>query len=105
MAEGAHDDATLAAYGRAQERFELHGGYHWRDRALATARGLGFDDGEIDRRLSTFSGGELTRASKSRGRRVASGAGGDRRPELSLAGFRQPELLLEGRGPVARSYA
>ena len=34
MAEGAHDDATLAAYGRAQERFELRGGYRWRDRAL-----------------------------------------------------------------------
>ena len=66
MAEGAHDDATLAVYGRAQERFELHGGYHWRDRALATARGLGFDEGEIDRRLSTFSGGELTRASLAR---------------------------------------
>ena len=66
MAEGAHDDATLAVYGRAQERFELYGGYHWRDRALATARGLGFDEGQIDRRLSTFSGGELTRASLAR---------------------------------------
>src|ERR671917_90427 len=27
MAEGAHDEAALAAYGSAQERFELHGGY------------------------------------------------------------------------------
>jgi ATP-binding cassette, subfamily F, member 3 len=66
MAEGAHDEPTLASYGKAQERFELHGGYRWRDWALATARGLGFDEGEIDRRLSTFSGGELTRASLAR---------------------------------------
>ena len=39
MAGGAHDDATLAAYGRVQERFELRGGYRWRDRALSTVRG------------------------------------------------------------------
>jgi len=66
MAEGAHDEPTLAAYGRVQERFELRGGYRWRDRALTTARGLGFDESELDRRLSTFSGGELTRASLAR---------------------------------------
>src|ERR671916_1173776 len=42
MAGGAHDETTLAAYGRAQERFELHGRYHWVDRAAATARGLRF---------------------------------------------------------------
>jgi len=66
MAEGAHDDATLAAYGRTQERFELRGGYRWRDRALVTLRGLGFAEEELDRRLSTFSGGELTRGSLAR---------------------------------------
>jgi ATP-binding cassette, subfamily F, member 3 len=66
MAEGAHDEPTLTAYGRAQQRFELHGGYRWRDRALATARGLGFDEVELGRRLSTVSGGELTRASLAR---------------------------------------
>ena len=66
MAEGAHDDATLGAYGRAQETFELRGGYRWRDRALVTLRGLGFGGEDLDRRLSTFSGGELTRASLAR---------------------------------------
>ena len=66
MAEGAHDEPTLAAYGRTQERFDLRGGYRWRDRALTTARGLGFEEGQLDRRLSTFSGGELTRASLAR---------------------------------------
>ena len=66
MADGAHDEATLAAYSKAQERFELHGGYRWRDRALVTLRGLGFHDDDLDRSLSTFSGGELTRGSLAR---------------------------------------
>ena len=66
MADGAHDEATLAAYSKAQERFELHGGYRWRDRALVTMRGLGFHEDDLDRSLSTFSGGELTRGSLAR---------------------------------------
>jgi ATP-binding cassette subfamily F protein 3 len=66
MAEGAHDPATLGAYARAQARFEHAGGYAWRDRAAAVARGLGFADEDFRRRLETFSGGELTRASLAR---------------------------------------
>ena len=67
MAEGAHDEATLDRYARAQARLEHAGGYGWRDRALATLHGLGFgDDADLDRPLSTFSGGELTRASLGR---------------------------------------
>ena len=67
MAGGAHDEATLARYARAQARLEHAGGYNWRDRALATLHGLGFrDDDDLDRKLETFSGGELTRASLGR---------------------------------------
>ena len=66
MADGAHDEATLTRYSKAQERFELHGGYRWRDRALVTMRGLGFHEDDLDRKLSTFSGGELTRGSLAR---------------------------------------
>ena len=66
MAEGESDAATLTAYGAAQQRFELRGGYRWRDAALVTLRGLGFRDGDLDRRLSSFSGGELTRGSLAR---------------------------------------
>ena len=66
MAEGGTDDGVLGAYGAAQERFELRGGYRWRDKALVTLRGLGFREDDLDRRLSTFSGGELTRASLAR---------------------------------------
>jgi ATP-binding cassette subfamily F protein 3 len=67
MAEGAHDEATLNRYAEAQGRLEHAGGYGWRERALSTLHGLGFrDDAQLDRPLSTFSGGELTRASLGR---------------------------------------
>jgi ATP-binding cassette, subfamily F, member 3 len=67
MAAGAHDEATLDRYSRAQARLEHAGGYGWRDRVLATLRGLGFrDDADLDRPLHSFSGGELTRASLGR---------------------------------------
>jgi ATP-binding cassette subfamily F protein 3 len=67
MAQGAHDEATLGRYAKAQARLEHAGGYGWRQQALATLRGLGFrDESELDRRLGTFSGGELTRASLGR---------------------------------------
>jgi ATP-binding cassette subfamily F protein 3 len=67
MADGAHDEATLERYARAQARLEHAGGYGWRERALSTLHGLGFrDDTDLDRPLQTFSGGELTRASLGR---------------------------------------
>jgi ATP-binding cassette subfamily F protein 3 len=66
MAAGVHDAATLSAYSRAQARLEHAGGYGWRERANGVVRGLGFADGDLDRELSTFSGGELTRASLAR---------------------------------------
>src|SRR5436309_7356129 len=67
MAAGSHDHATMGRYAAAQTRLEHAGGYDWRQRALATLDGLGFREAELlDRRLDTFSGGELTRASLGR---------------------------------------
>src|ERR1700754_2713605 len=67
MAEGDYTEATLNRYAEAQARLEQAGGYDWRDRALHPPPGLGFrDDADLDRPLSTFSGGELTRASLGR---------------------------------------
>jgi ATP-binding cassette subfamily F protein 3 len=66
MASGSHDAATLRRYAEAQARLEHAGGYDWRDRAASVVRGLGFTDADLDRPLSTFSGGELTRASLAR---------------------------------------
>src|SRR4051812_21741109 len=66
MTAGEHDPRTLASYGAAQARLEHAGGYGWRDHAGAVVRGLGFAEDDLDRPLSTFSGGELTRASLAR---------------------------------------
>jgi ATP-binding cassette subfamily F protein 3 len=64
MATG--DEAALARYSDVYARFEAAGGYGWRERANAYLHGLGFADEALDRTLSTFSGGQLTRASLAR---------------------------------------
>jgi ATP-binding cassette subfamily F protein 3 len=68
VAMGGSDpgEETLRAYAAAQQRFDHGGGYRWRDSVLSVLRGLGFDGDEAERQLSTFSGGELTRASLAR---------------------------------------
>jgi len=66
MAGGASDARTLGAYASAQGRLEHAGGYNWREGVNATLHGLGFRDEHLDRSLTTFSGGELTRASLAR---------------------------------------
>jgi ATP-binding cassette subfamily F protein 3 len=66
MANGVADEALLSRYSRAQARLEARGGYLWRDRATSMARGLGFGEGDLDRGLDSFSGGQLTRASLAR---------------------------------------
>jgi len=63
---GDGDEETMRRYAAAQQRLEAGGGYRWRDDVLAVLRGLGFDDEQTGRSLSTFSGGELTRASLAR---------------------------------------
>ncbi len=66
MSGGDHSDETMRSYADAQQRLELAGGYRWRDEVLVVLRGLGFGDEEFARPLSSFSGGELTRASLAR---------------------------------------
>jgi ATP-binding cassette subfamily F protein 3 len=66
MSGGAADERTMAEYAAAQQRLEAAGGYRWRDAVLAVLHGLGFAEGQAERPLSSFSGGELTRASLAR---------------------------------------
>jgi ATP-binding cassette subfamily F protein 3 len=66
MAAGEHDRATLRRYAEVQARLEHAGGYAWRIRVEAAARGLGFSEDDLERPLESFSGGELTRASLAR---------------------------------------
>src|SRR3954447_16488280 len=60
------DGAAMERYAAATARFEALGGYTWRERADSVVHGLGFADADFDRALSTFSGGQLTRASLAR---------------------------------------
>ncbi|MGI8727579.1 MAG: ribosomal protection-like ABC-F family protein [Solirubrobacterales bacterium] len=66
MASGDHGIETMEAYSKVQSRHELEGGYRWREAVLAVLTGLGFGSEHFDRRLDSFSGGELTRASLAR---------------------------------------
>ena len=66
MAGGDSGGETLRAYSDAQALLEAGGGYRWRDQIQAVLNGLGFDEETSQRPLSTFSGGELTRASLAR---------------------------------------
>ncbi len=72
MTAGGGEEALLDRYARAQARLESYGGYLWRDRATVMTHGLGFSDVDLDRKLDTFSGGQLTRASLARA--LATGA-------------------------------
>ena len=65
-AMGAGDEAALNRYAGVQARFEAAGGYGWRERARSVVHGLGFTDDDLDRPLTTFSGGQLTRGSLAR---------------------------------------
>ena len=76
MAAGDHEAATLRQYSETQARLEHAGGYAWRERLDSVTRNLGFTSDALERPLSTFSGGELTRAS------LARALGGD--PDLLL---------------------
>jgi ATP-binding cassette, subfamily F, member 3 len=66
MSGGDVGEETMGAYAAAQQKLETGGGYRWRDDVLAVLRGLGFGEEHAGRSLSTFSGGELTRASLAR---------------------------------------
>jgi ATP-binding cassette subfamily F protein 3 len=57
---------VMDEYARVTASYEAVGGYTWRERATSFVHGLGFVDADFDRQLSTFSGGQLTRASLAR---------------------------------------
>jgi ATP-binding cassette subfamily F protein 3 len=65
-AMGSGDESVYDRYARVTAQFEAVGGYGWRDQANAMLHGLGFVDADRERQLSTFSGGQLTRASLAR---------------------------------------
>ncbi len=65
-AMAAGDERAIERYAGVQARFEAAGGYTWREGVTSIVHGLGFTDADLQRPLSTFSGGELTRGSLAR---------------------------------------
>jgi ATP-binding cassette subfamily F protein 3 len=61
-ADPAERDQLLTRYGKAQDAFELAGGYTYENRIRQVLSGLGFGRGEYYRPLAQFSGGQQTRA-------------------------------------------
>jgi ATP-binding cassette, subfamily F, member 3 len=93
MAERPEEGAVLKHYAVAQTRLEHAGGWNWRAQALTPLHGLGFKDDQLDRPLTSFSGGELTRAS------LARSLAGD--PDLLL--LDEPTNHLDACSPSPRS--
>jgi ATP-binding cassette subfamily F protein 3 len=62
MAGGNHDATLLERYSKAQERFELAGGYEYELRIRQVLDGLGFDREAWSSPLHHLSGGQKTRA-------------------------------------------
>ena len=59
-------EKALAAYGEAREAFDLHGGVGFESRMRGMLASFDFDEADLDRPTSGFSGGQRTRASLAR---------------------------------------
>jgi ATP-binding cassette subfamily F protein 3 len=62
MADPAIQEEALERYGRAQEAFELAGGYTYELRIRQVLTGLGFAEDDLQRPVTQLSGGQKTRA-------------------------------------------
>lgn len=60
-AEGIELERLLSSYTRLNHEFELQNGYACRSEAVGVLKGLGFEEGEFSKKVSTLSGGQKTR--------------------------------------------
>lgn len=56
-----HSEETLDAYAKLQQRFEELGGYTYHSELMSVFTRFGFKEEDLQRRISTFSGGQKTR--------------------------------------------
>ena len=59
--QGADLEALMDKYTRMQEQFQRMSGYAWQSEVTGVAKGLGFLDEELNKKISTLSGGQKTR--------------------------------------------
>ena len=64
--EGAELEAVMEAYAKSTHRFELENGYAYKSEVVGVLKGLGFDEPDFDRKVSTLSGGQKTRVALGR---------------------------------------
>ena len=99
MADGAHDERTLNAYSKAQERFELHGGYRWRDRCAGDPARPG-----LPRGLAGPPAGHLLRR-RAHARIARAGAHRPARPAAARRAHQPPRHRLAGVAGGAPGWA
>ncbi|HIV17590.1 MAG TPA: ATP-binding cassette domain-containing protein [Candidatus Alectryocaccobium stercorigallinarum] len=59
-------DTLMARYSRLSQEFELQNGYAYKSEVTGVMKGLGFCEEDFDRKVSTLSGGQKTRAALGR---------------------------------------
>lgn len=62
-ASGDELEQMLSTYSRLNHTFELENGYAWQSEITGVLKGLGFDESEFDKKVTTLSGGQKTRVS------------------------------------------
>ncbi len=60
---GSDLDELMERYHVKRDAFEADGGYYYRSEVTGVLKGLGFEEGAFDRKLSELSGGQKTRVS------------------------------------------
>jgi ATP-binding cassette subfamily F protein 3 len=63
---GAELEAVMEAYSKSTHQFELQNGYAYKSEVVGVLKGLGFDESDFEKRMSTLSGGQKTRVALGR---------------------------------------
>lgn len=64
--EGAELEVVMEAYSKSTHQFELQNGYAYKSEVVGVLKGLGFDESDFEKRMSTLSGGQKTRVALGR---------------------------------------
>jgi len=59
--ETDHDEKLIEKYSRLEEEYKYLGGYTYQSEMLSVLHGFGFSESDLDRNVSSFSGGEKTK--------------------------------------------
>ncbi|MBR5342248.1 MAG: ABC-F family ATP-binding cassette domain-containing protein [Erysipelotrichaceae bacterium] len=59
--ETEHDEKLINRYSQLEEEYKYQGGYTYHGEMLSVLNGFGFKEDDLDRKVSSFSGGEKTK--------------------------------------------